>query len=110
MKKILFIPMLLSFSIISACSDKEETPNVPSKPQEEQQSNVPSKPQEEQQSNVPSKSQKEQQSNEPNKSQEEHLSNENQEPSKTNKGNIEASLTQADVLKNIKSQLKLIYL
>ncbi|UPW81478.1 hypothetical protein [Lysinibacillus sp. Ag94] len=106
MKKILFIPMLLSFSIISACSDKEETPNVPSKPQEEQQSNVPSKSQKEQQSNAPSKSQEEQQSNEPNKSQEAHLSIENQEPSKTNKGNTEASLTQADVLKNIKSQLK----
>ncbi|MBG9452896.1 hypothetical protein ABE61_02035 [Lysinibacillus sphaericus] len=96
MKKILFISMLLSFSIISACSDKEEKPNVPNKPQEEQESNVPSKPQEEQKSN------------ESNKSQEEHQSNENQEPSKTNKGNTEASLshTQASVLKNIKNQLK----
>ncbi|OXS74473.1 hypothetical protein B1B04_09830 [Lysinibacillus sp. KCTC 33748] len=67
---------------------------MPSKPQEAQESNVPSKPQEEQESNVP------------NKSQEEHQSNENQEPSKTNKGNTEASLTQAGVLKNIKNQLK----
>lgn len=94
MKKVLFISMLLSFSIISACSDKEEKPNVPSNPQEEQESNVPSNPQEQQESNVPSKSQ------------EEHQSNENQEPSKTNKGNTEASLTQAGVLKNIKNQLK----
>ncbi|MFJ3387728.1 hypothetical protein [Lysinibacillus sp. NPDC086135] len=106
MKKVLFIPILLSFSIISACSDKEETPNVPNKSQEEQESNVPNKPLEEQESNVPSKPQKEQESNEPNKSQEEHQSNENQEPSKTNKRNTEASLTQAGVLKNIKSQLK----
>lgn len=37
MKKILFTCMLLSFSIVSACSDKEEKPNVPNKPQEEQQ-------------------------------------------------------------------------
>ncbi|MEQ6353492.1 hypothetical protein ABNX05_02565 [Lysinibacillus sp. M3] len=82
MKKILFISMLLSFSIISACSDKEEKPNVANKPQEEQESNVANKPQEE------------------------HQSHENQESSKTNKGNTEASLTQADVLKNIKNQLK----
>ncbi|MFF2793771.1 hypothetical protein [Lysinibacillus xylanilyticus] len=93
MKKMLFISMLLSFSIISACSDKEETPKVPSKPQEEHESKVPSKPQEKQESN------------EPNKSQEEHQSNENQEPTKANKGNTVASLTQASVLKNIKSQL-----
>ncbi|MGE7131360.1 hypothetical protein [Lysinibacillus xylanilyticus] len=94
MKKILFISMLLSFSIISACSDKEETPNVPNKPQEEQESKVPNKPQEEQKTN------------EPNKSQEAHQSHENQqEPTKANKGNTVASLTQASVLKNIKSQL-----
>ena len=38
MKKVVFTFMLLSFSIITACSDKEEKPNVPNKPQEEQQS------------------------------------------------------------------------
>ncbi|WP_433596263.1 hypothetical protein [Lysinibacillus xylanilyticus] len=82
MKKILFISMLLSFSIISACSDKEEKTNEPDKSQEEQKSN------------------------EPNKSQEAHQSHENQqEPTKANKGNTVASLTQASVLKNIKSQL-----
>ncbi|MFF2175795.1 hypothetical protein ACFVT8_04940 [Lysinibacillus sp. NPDC058147] len=93
MKKILFIFMLLSFSIISACSDKEEP--VPNKSQEEQQSNTPNKSQEEQ-SNVPNK---------PNE--EEHQSHENQqEPPETNKGNTVASNTQAGALKNIKEQLK----
>ncbi|PJO44786.1 hypothetical protein [Lysinibacillus xylanilyticus] len=82
MKKILFISMLLSFSIISACSDKEEKTNEPDKSQEEQKSN------------------------EPNKSQEAHQSNENQqEQTKTNKGNTVASNKQAGALKNIKSQL-----
>jgi len=95
MKKILFISMLLSFSIISACSDKEGKTNEPDKSQEEQETKVPSKPQEKQESN------------EPNKSQEAHQSHENQqEPTKTNKGNTEASLTQASVLKNIKNHLK----
>jgi len=37
MKKSLFALMLLSLSIISACSDEEEKPNVPNKPQEEGQ-------------------------------------------------------------------------
>ncbi|MGE8002601.1 hypothetical protein [Lysinibacillus sp. NPDC093216] len=81
MKKILFTFMLLSFSIISACSDKEEHVN---KLQEEQQLNVPNKPQEE-----------------------ERPSHEKQqEPSKTNTGNTVASNTQAGALKNIKDQLK----
>ncbi len=74
--------MLLSFSIISACTDKEES--VPNKSQEEQQPNVPNKPQGE-----------------------EHESHENQqEPPKTNTGNTVASNTQAEALKNIKDQLK----
>ncbi|MDD1505152.1 hypothetical protein PVA17_20735 [Lysinibacillus sp. CNPSo 3705] len=82
MKKILFIVMFLSFSIISACSDQEEP--VPNKSQEEQQTNVSNKPQEE-----------------------ERQSHENQqEASEINKGNIVASNTQAGVLKNMKDQLK----
>lgn len=86
--------MLLSFSIISACSDKEEP--VPNKSQEEQQSNTPNKSQEEQQSNVPNKPKEE-----------EHQSHENQqEPAKTNKGNTVASNKQAGALKNMKDQLK----
>ncbi|MGE7946072.1 hypothetical protein [Lysinibacillus sp. NPDC093688] len=84
MKKILFTCMLLSFSIVSACSDKEEKPNVPNKPQEEQQANVPNNSQEEQQQSH------------------EHQ----QEPPKTNKENTVASNTQAGALKNIKDQLK----
>ncbi|MGE7694881.1 hypothetical protein ACQKNC_12270 [Lysinibacillus sp. NPDC094177] len=36
MKKVFFTFMLLSFSIVGACSDKEEKPNVPNKPQEEE--------------------------------------------------------------------------
>ncbi|MGE7910437.1 hypothetical protein [Lysinibacillus xylanilyticus] len=82
MKKILFTFMLLSFSIISACSEKEES--VPNKSQEVQQPNVPNKSQDE-----------------------EHESHENQqEPPKTNTGNTVASNTQVGALKNIKDQLK----
>ncbi|MEY9978507.1 hypothetical protein [Lysinibacillus sp. RC79] len=83
MKKILFTFMLLSFSLISACSDKDEP--VPNKSQEEQQQpNMTNKPKEE-----------------------ERQSHENQqEPPKTNKGNTVASNTQAGALKNIKDQLK----
>lgn len=82
MKKIIFTFILLSFSIISACTDKEES--------------VPNKQQEEQQPNVPNKSQIE-----------EHESHENQQaPPKTNTGNTVASNTQAGALKNIKDQLK----
>ncbi|MEB2281685.1 hypothetical protein LAV73_17025 [Lysinibacillus xylanilyticus] len=82
MKKILFIFMFLSFSIISACSDQEEP--VPKKSQEEQQSNVSNKPQVE-----------------------DRQSHENQqELSKINKGNIVASNTQAGALKSMKEQLK----
>ncbi|KOP78511.1 hypothetical protein AMS59_11750 [Lysinibacillus sp. FJAT-14745] len=82
MKKLLFTCMLLSFSIISACSDKEET--VPNKSQEEQQQpKMTNKPQEERQSHA-----------------------NQQEPPKTNKGNTVASNTQAGALKNIKDQLK----
>ncbi|MFJ6209454.1 hypothetical protein [Lysinibacillus sp. NPDC092081] len=91
MKKILFTFMLLSFSILSACTDKEEP--VPNKSQEEQ-SNTPNKSQEEQQPNVPNKPQEE-----------ERQSHENQqEPPKTE--NTVASNTQAGALKNIKDQLK----
>lgn len=82
MKKILFIFMFLSFSIISACSDQEEP--VPNKSQVEQQPNVPNKPQEEERQSHGNR----------------------QEPSKTNKGNIVASNTQAGALKNMKDQLK----
>ncbi|QPQ30486.1 hypothetical protein [Lysinibacillus sp. JNUCC 51] len=82
MKKIIFTFILLSFSIISACTDKEES--------------VPNKQQEEQQPNVPNKSQIE-----------EHESHENQQaPPKTNTRNTVASNTQAGALKNIKDQLK----
>lgn len=83
MKKILFICMLLSVSIVSACSDKDEKPNVPDQPQEEQQANVPSKLQKEQQSH-------------------EHQ----QEPPKTNNENTVASNTPTGALINIKDQLK----
>ncbi|MGE7130889.1 hypothetical protein [Lysinibacillus xylanilyticus] len=82
MKKILFTFMLLSFSIISACTDKEEP--VPNKSQEAQQPNVPIKSQDE-----------------------EHESHENQQdPPKTNTGNTVASNTQAGALTNIKDQLQ----
>lgn len=82
MKKVLFTFMLLSFSILSACTDKEEP--VPNKSQEEQQSNVPNKPQDE-----------------------EPQSQENQQkPPKTNMGDTVASNTQAGALKDIKDQLK----
>lgn len=82
MKKILFTCMLLSFSIISACTDKEEP--VPNKSQEQQQPNMSNKPKEE-----------------------ESQSHENQQdPPKINKGNTVASNTQAEALKNIKGQLK----
>ncbi|MGE7997692.1 hypothetical protein ACQKOF_03225 [Lysinibacillus sp. NPDC093190] len=95
MKKILFTCILLSFSLISACSDKDEP--VPNKSQEEQQ-----------QPDMTNKSQEEQQPNMTNKpKEEERQSHENQqEPPKTNKGNTVASNTQAGALKNIKDQLK----
>jgi len=94
MKKILFTFMLLSFSILSACSDKEEA--VPNKSQGEQQSNMPNKSKEEQQPNVPNKPKEE-----------ERPSHENQQkPPKTNTGDTVALDTQAGALKNIKDQLK----
>ncbi|GAB0169817.1 hypothetical protein LSPCS325_32540 [Lysinibacillus sp. CTST325] len=105
MKKILFTFMLLSFSIVSACSDKEGP--GPNNSQEAQQYNMPNKSHEEQPSNTPNKSQEEQQPNVPNKPQdEERQSQENQQKPKTNTGDTVASNTQAGALKNIKDQLK----